>query len=82
MVELLAKLMDWGLYDIPPGPAFITLRWTVNINKGLMPLYLISLMNYFDNFSLGAWLYLSLHGSYGVWWVIKDLVFPDANFLR
>lgn len=81
-IELLTKLMDWGLYDIPPGSPIITLRWSVNLNKGLMPFYLLGLMCYFDNFSLGAWLYFTLHGAYGVWWVIKDLVFPDPNFLR
>ena len=42
-----------------------------------MMLYLFVLMCYFDNFSLGAWVYLSLHGSYGIFWLVKDMVFPD-----
>ena len=37
-------------------------------------------MIYYDNWSRGAWLYLFLHGSYGITWVIKDLVFPDVSF--
>lgn len=27
------------------------------------------------------YLYLALHGSYGIFWVIKDIVFPDARFM-
>ena len=42
-----------------------------------MMFYLFGLMCYFDNFSLGAWVYLSLHGSYGLLWLAKDFVFPD-----
>jgi protein-S-isoprenylcysteine O-methyltransferase Ste14 len=37
-------------------------------------------MYYFNNFSTGMYLYLFLHGSYGIFWVIKDIVFPDASF--
>ena len=39
-------------------------------------------MLYFDNFSLGAWVYLSLHGSYGVFWATKSAAFPDPGFTR
>ena len=45
-------------------------------------LYLFGLMLYFDNFSLGAWIYLSLHGNYGLCWFLKDRVFPDAALTR
>lgn len=52
----------------------------VNFNKGTMGIYLFILMCYYDNFSLGAWVYLALHGNYGICWWIKDRVFPDAGF--
>lgn len=29
-----------------------------------------------------AWLYLALHGSYGLLWVLKSRVFPDKNWER
>jgi hypothetical protein len=32
------------------------------------------------NYSTGMYLYLFLHGSYGIFWVIKDLTFPDFKF--
>jgi steroid 5-alpha reductase family enzyme len=37
-------------------------------------------MIYFDNWSLGMWTYFILHGSYGVLWVIKGMITPDASF--
>mmetsp|Transcript_26319 Transcript_26319/g.18674 ORF Transcript_26319/g.18674 Transcript_26319/m.18674 type:complete len:234 (+) Transcript_26319:200-901(+) len=45
-----------------------------------MPFYLFALMVYFDNWSLGAWCYLILHGSYGVIWLSKDRITPDPLF--
>ena len=65
------------MYHAPPGPPIFTVRYTVNLAKGTMMFYLFALMCYFDNFSLGAWVYLALHGSYGVLWLVKDIVFPD-----
>jgi hypothetical protein len=40
------------------------------------------MMLYYDNFSLAAWLYLALHGSYGWIWIIKDSTLPDTSFDR
>jgi protein-S-isoprenylcysteine O-methyltransferase Ste14 len=37
-------------------------------------------MIYFDNYSIGCWMYLALHGSYGISWIIKDMTFPDRAF--
>jgi hypothetical protein len=37
-------------------------------------------MFHFRSFSLGMWVYLFLHGSYGIAWVWKDIYFPDATF--
>lgn len=47
-----------------------------------MPIYVLTMMIYFDNFSLGAWLYFTLHGSYGVFWMLKDVITPDKGFAR
>ena len=27
-----------------------------------------------------AWIYLAMHGSYGLVWILKDLAFPDPNW--
>ena len=37
-------------------------------------------MFYFDNFSRGSWLYLALHGSYGVFWIMGYCIFPNKGF--
>jgi protein-S-isoprenylcysteine O-methyltransferase Ste14 len=29
-----------------------------------------------------AWVYLALHGTYGLCWLLKDVAFPDPNFQR
>ena len=82
--------MNYLLYDLP-GPKLIKFNWAINMQKCLMPFYIIGLMFYFDNFSDAMFYYLILHGSYGkdtsvlnnyigVMWYIKDTVFPDPSF--
>ena len=33
-----------------------------------------------DDFTLAAWLYLALHGMYGILWVAKDVAFGDPSW--
>lgn len=73
---------DYLCYDFGPGPNWLPMYYFVNFNKGTMMVYLFALMCYYDNFSLGAWIYLSLHGNYGLIWTLKDRVFPDSGFER
>ena len=56
------------------------LNQIINLHKGLAPLVVIGLMSYYNNFSLPAWIYLSLHGTYGVLWLLKEKIFPDPYF--
>ena len=56
------------------------LNQIINLHKGLTPLVVIGLMSYYNNFSLPAWIYLSLHGTYGVLWLLKEKIFPDPYF--
>ncbi len=67
------------MYDIPPGPKNIPLHLVVNIQKVGMPLYLIFLIWYFQNFSHPMMTYSVLHGTYGILWYIKHRVFPDES---
>lgn len=57
-------------------------RIEVNFFKGTTFLWVWLLMHYFQNYSLSMWLYLLLHGSYGICWVVKDIWFPDARFMQ
>ena len=76
-LEKMIEWMDWVTYDLPPGPPRIPQRYYINLHKGGMLLYIFGLMVYYDNWSMGAWLYLAMHGSYVIFWLMKDFVFPD-----
>ncbi len=40
------------------------------------------LMWYYQNNTPTAWVYLALHGSYGLVWILKDVAFPDPNWQK
>ena len=52
------------------------LKYAVNLHKGLTGAVVVALMFYYDNFSLGPLVYLALHGTYGLMWLLKDRLFP------
>jgi len=56
------------------------LKYPVNLHKGMTAPVVLGLMFYFQNFSTSAWVYLGLHGSYGVMWLLKDRIFPDKQW--
>lgn len=64
------------------GPRVLPFRYCINIFKGSTFLWVLLLMYHFQNYSTGMWLYFFLHGSYGLAWLAKDLVFPDRRFLE
>ncbi len=82
--EWLEKYIDswnWLTNELPgPGGKIIKMKWYVDLQKGGMPFYLLGLMLYYDNWSIGMWMYFVLHGSYGIIWVVKGMIFPDGSF--
>lgn len=62
--------------DLP----FMKLRYAVNLHKGLTGMVVIAMMIIYDNTTLGPLVYLSLHGTYGVMWLLKDRMFPDKQW--
>lgn len=62
------------------GPKIVTLQWGVNIHKIFTAFLIYAMMVYYDNFSIAAWVFLSLHGIYGYTWLIKDLAYPNPAF--
>ena len=81
-MESFMDTIDWITYELPPGPPMIPQRYYINLHKGGIGVYFLGLMYYYDNWSLGAYLYLFMHGSYGLFWLLKDYVFPDMGFAR
>lgn len=76
----LQYLQDNLYFNFLGGPKYIKMRHVINFFKGATFPYVILLMLYFRNFSLGMYLYLALHGSYGIVWLLKDWLFPDKTF--
>ena len=65
--------------DFPHGVLSMKIRYPVNFQKGTTGPFILALMSYYNNYSLGSYLYLALHGTYGVLWITKDIAFPDRN---
>lgn len=66
--------------DFLGGPRLLRLSWVINAQKGGTALFVGGLMWLYGNTSPEAWIYLALHGSYGLCWVVKDLAFPDPRW--
>ena len=58
------------------------MRYCINTFKATTFLWVLFLMWIYETNSRGIWLYLFLHGSYGIAWLIKDLTFPDVRFMQ
>lgn len=58
-------------------------RVYINANKGLTaPVVLVLIAAYGEWENTVAWIYLALHGTYGVLWLMKDRFFADASWER
>lgn len=55
-------------------------KHAINWHKGLTAPFILALMLLYQNFTLGAWVYLALHGSYGWLWLMKDRLYPDKQW--
>lgn len=81
----LLKLKQWTQYlteDLLGGPKFWKLSWVINFQKAGTLFLVLALMYLYQNFRTEAWLYLALHGGYGLVWLIKDVCFPDAAWQK
>jgi len=73
------------MFDLGGGPKPLKAAWVINLQKaGCFPFFALLMWYYADKTpwatSTAAWIYLGLHGSYGLIWLLKDLAFPDANW--
>ncbi len=62
------------------GPRLVKLAWIIDFQKGGTVAFVLALMAAYQNWSPAAWVYLALHGSYGLVWLVKDLALPDARW--
>ncbi len=56
------------------------IKHSINLHKGATLPLILGLMWLYDNFSLAAWVYLALHGTYGLLWLLKDRIYPDQQW--
>jgi protein-S-isoprenylcysteine O-methyltransferase Ste14 len=56
------------------------IKYAINLHKGLTAIVAISLMAAYNNFTLAAFIYLALHGGYGILWLLKDQFYPDKQW--
>jgi hypothetical protein len=55
------------------------LRTLIKLHKALTAPVVSPLMFLYTNTTTAAWVYLALHGTYGLLWLIKDWLFPDQQ---
>ncbi len=78
----LHRLTTWLVEDALGGPRPWKFAWVINFQKAGTFFFLGFLIWFYGNDSAAAWIYLALHGSYGVVWLIKDLCFPDPGWQK
>ncbi|RPH63033.1 MAG: steroid 5-alpha reductase [Chloroflexi bacterium] len=53
----------------------------IDSHKGVTFVAILLMMAWFDQWSNPtAWIYLALHGTYGILWMLKSRIFPDAQW--
>ena len=71
------RLTDYLTADCLGGPRPWKFAWVINFQKAGTFVFLGLLMWWYENTSTVAWIYLAMHGSYGIAWLVKDASFPD-----
>lgn len=52
----------------------------INLHKALVVPVVIGLMLIYNNWSVEAFIYLALHGTYSLLWLLKQMLYPDRRF--
>jgi steroid 5-alpha reductase family enzyme len=56
-------------------------KFFIDTHKGATALFVLLLMAVFNQWqNPTAWVYLALHGTYGILWVMKSRIFPDSQW--
>ena len=56
------------------------IKHAINLHKFLTFAYILGLMAFYNNFTIAPWVYLGLHGTYGIMWLLKDSLYPDQQW--
>ena len=56
-------------------------KYFIDTHKGITFLAILAMMAVFNQWQNStAWIYLALHGTYGILWVAKSWIFPDKQW--
>ena len=80
MIYKISNFLQYLSQDFLGGPRLLKLAALINFQKGGTLPFVLFLMYYFENYSINAWVYLGMHGSYGLCWLIKHAYFPDKRW--
>jgi protein-S-isoprenylcysteine O-methyltransferase Ste14 len=80
VAERVWRLNDWYLHRLPGGQGLTAPRHAINLHKLSVGPVTIALMLSSHNYDAAAWLYLALHGTYGILWCAKDVAFGDPSW--
>ena len=80
MLDRWLRLRTYLSEDVLGGPRRAEDNWVINFQKGGTLPFVLGLMVLTDTWTSTAWTYLALHGSYGLIWLLKDAVMPDARW--
>jgi protein-S-isoprenylcysteine O-methyltransferase Ste14 len=80
-LERFFSVRDHLTHDLFGGPR-IPFAWAINLQKGGTAVFVLALMAVYDVWTTTAWVYLGLHGSYGLIWLLKEAIFPDPGWRR
>lgn len=78
----LIRIRDHITDDFLGGPKALKFAWANNLQACATIPFVLMLMLIYDVWTPTAWTYLALHGSYGVVWMLKEYIFPDAGWQR
>ena len=65
VLDVYANLLDPLNSPLSFGPKFLPLNILVNVQKFGTMFFIMFMMWYHQNFSIGCYVYLAIHGSYG-----------------
>ncbi len=80
LVRTMNDLFTYVINDFLGGPKVLKFAWVINFQKAGTFFFVALLMMIYNNFSTAAWVYMGLHGSYGLCWLLKHFVFPDSGW--
>lgn len=79
-IQKMAALSRYMSQSFLGGPRLVKLSSVINFQKAGTFLFVGFLMVAYQNTSAAAWVYLALHGTYGLCWLLKHATFPDPSW--